>query len=117
MKILVDAQLPNRLCQELRECGHDAAHTLALPSGNRTSDAEIMRISDAEGRVVITKDDDFVQSFLLRNQPQRLLLIATRNIGNAELSRLIAAALPAMVKAFGTARYIEISHNVMIIHE
>jgi hypothetical protein len=76
-----------------------------------------LRIADAEGRVVITKDDDFVQSFLLRNQPQRLLLIATGNIGNAELSRLIAAALPAMVKAFGTARYIEISHNVMIIHE
>jgi hypothetical protein len=42
MKFLVDAQLPRRLCQELRECGHDAAHTLDLSSGNRTSDAEIM---------------------------------------------------------------------------
>lgn len=49
MKFLVDAQLPHRLCQELRECGHDAAHTLDLPSGNRTSDAEIMLIADAEG--------------------------------------------------------------------
>jgi predicted nuclease of predicted toxin-antitoxin system len=53
----------------------------------------------------------------LRNQPQRLLLITTENIGNAELSQLIAAALPAMVEAFGTARYVEISHNSMIIHE
>ena len=76
-----------------------------------------MRIADAEGRVVVTKDDDFVQSFWLRNQPQRLLLIATGNIGNAEFSRLIAAALPAMVTAFGTARYIEISRHAMIIHE
>lgn len=42
--------------------------------------------ADAEGRVVVTQDDDFVQSFLLRNQPQRLLLIATGNIGNAKLT-------------------------------
>lgn len=55
MKFLVDAQLPRRLGHRLRECGHDAAHTLDLPLGNRTSDAEIMRIADTEGRVVITK--------------------------------------------------------------
>ena len=52
MKFLVDAQLLRRLGQALRECGHDAAHTLDLPSGNRTSDAEIMRIADAEGRAI-----------------------------------------------------------------
>ena len=85
MKLLVDAQLPRRLCHQLRECGHDAIHTLDLPLGNRTSDTEIIRIADAEGRIVITKDNDFVQSFWLRNQPQRLLLIATGNIGNVEL--------------------------------
>ena len=117
MKFLVDAQLPRRLCHGLRKCGHDVVHTLDLPLGNRTSDAEIIRIADTEDRVVFTKDDDFVQSFLLRNQPRRLVLIATGNIGNAELSRLIAAALPAMVEALGTARYLEISHNSMIIHE
>lgn len=117
MKFLVDAQLPRRLCHRLRECGYDAMHTLDLPLGNRTSDAEIIRITDTERRVVVTKDDDFVQSFWLRNQPQRLLLIATGNIGNAELCRLIVAALPAMVEAFGTAQYLEISHTSMIIHE
>ena len=117
MKFLVDAQLPRRLCHRLRECGHDAVHTLDLPLGNCTSDAEIIRIADTEGRVVVTKDDNFVQSFWLRNQPQRLLLIATGNIGNTELCQLIAAALPAIVKAFGTARYLEISHDSVIIYE
>jgi predicted nuclease of predicted toxin-antitoxin system len=38
---------------------------------------------------VVTKDDDFVQSFLLRNTSQRLLLVASGNIGNAELELLI----------------------------
>ncbi len=69
MKFLVDAQLPKRLVLRLREAGHDAVHTLDLPSGNRTSDAEIKAISIEKQRVVITKDSDFVDSFLLQKLP------------------------------------------------
>jgi len=36
------------------------------------------------------------QSYLLRNSPQRLMLVASGNIGNTELERLIIAALPLM---------------------
>ncbi len=53
-----------------------------------------MLIADRDGRVVVTKDDDFVQSFLLRNTPQRLMLVASGNIGNTELERLIIATAP-----------------------
>ncbi len=117
MKFLVDAQLPRRFCNWLRENGHDALHTLDLESGNRTPDSEIMLIADRDGRVVVTKDDDFVQSYLLRNSPQRLMLIACGNIGNSELERLIIAALPSITAAFETAHYIEIGNNSLIIHE
>ncbi|MEI7825671.1 MAG: DUF5615 family PIN-like protein [Chlorobiaceae bacterium] len=57
MKFLVDAQLPRRFCNWLRENGHDDLHTLDLESGNRTPDSEIMFIADRDGRVVVTKDD------------------------------------------------------------
>jgi len=67
--------------------------------------------------VKVTKDADFVQSFLLRNTPERLLLIASGNVGNAELERLLAIALPAIVDAFGRARYVELTKNSLIIHE
>lgn len=117
MKFLVDAQLPRRLCQWLRESGHDAVHTLDLVLGNRTPDSEIIQIADAEGRVVVTKDDDFVQSFLLKNQPRRLMLLATGNIGNSELNQLIMKMLPAVIEAFEKSRYIEINHHSMVIHE
>ena len=40
MKFLVDAQLPKRLAEWLNEAGHDTLHTLDLPRGNRTPDAE-----------------------------------------------------------------------------
>lgn len=45
----------------------------------RERNGEIMRIADMEGCVVVTKDEDFVRSFWLRNQPHRLLQIATGN--------------------------------------
>jgi predicted nuclease of predicted toxin-antitoxin system len=69
MKFLADAQLPRRLVLRLLEAGHDAVHTLDLPNGNRTSDASVNAISIAEQRVVITKDSDFVDSFLLQKLP------------------------------------------------
>jgi len=117
MKCLVDAQLPRRFCGWLRERGHDALHTLDLELGNQTPDCDIILMADREGRIVVTKDDDFVQSFLLRKTPQRLMLVASGNIGNAELERLIIAALPAITEAFATAHYIEIGRNSVIVHE
>ncbi len=65
MKFLVDAQLPVRLARFLQNAGHDAIHTRDLPDHNATPDAVINFISIQEQRIVITKDSDFVQSFLL----------------------------------------------------
>ena len=55
MKFLIDAQLPRRLARRLGSVGHDAVHTLDLPAGNRTSDAEIIRLANLDERVVVTK--------------------------------------------------------------
>ncbi len=80
MKFLVDAQLPQRLARWLQAEGHEAIHTRDLPEGNRTGDATINELSLHEQRVVITKDENFVDTFLLRHQPYKLLLVATGNI-------------------------------------
>lgn len=85
MKFLVDAQLPRRLALAINDAGHDAIHTLDLPDANRTTDTQINALSESEQRIVITKDADFVDSFLLVGQPYKLLLISTGNITNAEL--------------------------------
>jgi predicted nuclease of predicted toxin-antitoxin system len=55
MKFVVDAQLPRRMAAWLREQGHDALHTLDLPEGNRTTDAEIIALAVQDRRVVVTK--------------------------------------------------------------
>ena len=85
MNFLVDAQLPRRLIYRLREAGHDAIHTLDLPHGNRTTDQELLAVSMRDQRVVITKDADFVSTYILSRQPFKLLLISSVNINNATL--------------------------------
>ena len=85
MKFLVDAQLPLRLARWLQDKGSDAVHTRDLPHGNRTSDADINDRSVREQRVVVTKDEDFVDTFHLKREPRKLLLVATGNIGNSDL--------------------------------
>ena len=90
VKFLVDAQLPSRFGRWLHERGHDALHTLETPGGNRTPDLEIVALAARKGRIVVTKDSDFVQSFLLPGQPS-LLFVSTGNIGNPELEIFIAA--------------------------
>jgi len=117
MKFLVDAQLPRRLAVWLAEQKFDARHTLDLPHTNRISDVEIIDIAEREGRIVITKDADFVVSHLIRETPSHLLLIAIGNIGNTALLQLLAANLPALIQALSKHRFVELGNNHLIIHD
>ena len=116
MNFLVDAQLPRRLARRLQEAGHDALHTLDLPAGNRTTDSEINTLSLRESRVVITKDADFVNSYLVTGQPYKLLVISTGNITNAELEALFVPNIALIVTALQANTYLELTRTTLIIH-
>ena len=115
MKFLVDAQLPKRLADWLRSAGHDAVHVSALPKGNATPDSEVSRFADAEGRVVVTKDADFVDSHLLRGAPALLLLVSTGNLGNPELLALTQSSIADIEREFAAARFLELDSNGLIV--
>jgi predicted nuclease of predicted toxin-antitoxin system len=117
MKFLIDAQLPVRLVQLLQASGHDAIHTKTLPQKNATPDSQINQISMQQERVVITKDSDFLNSFLTIQQPYKLLLVTTGNIKNVELEALFASNLKALIEMFEQHRYIEMSRDLIIIHQ
>lgn len=117
MRFLVDAQLPRRLARWLSTQGHDAIHTNDLSEGNQTGDATINELSVHEKRVVVTKDEDFVDTFLLRHQPYKLLLVATGNISNKELERLFRDNLERMVQALETYDFIELDRTTLICHQ
>lgn len=116
MKFLADAQLPRRLATHLQNLGHDILHTLDLPNGNKTTDTELNRLSLADQRVLITKDADFVNSFLLRGEPFKLLLVATGNIRNVELLALFDLHLPDLANLFVQAVFVEMNHQGLVLH-
>ena len=116
MKFLVDAQLPRRFIEWFEAQGHDATHTSDLPLKNATPDQEIVSRAVSEDRIVVTKDSDFVQSFLLNGDPA-LLLISTGNISNFDLENLVQANLSLIAIAFKDHRFVEISNDGVITHE
>jgi predicted nuclease of predicted toxin-antitoxin system len=117
MKFLVDAQLPVRLARFLQSAGYDTIHTRDLPDHNATPDAVINFISIQEQRIVITKDSDFVQSFLLQNQPYKLLLVTTGNIKNSELESLLENHLEQLIELFESHSYVELNLSRIIIYQ
>ncbi len=117
MKFLVDAQLPVRLARFLQGAGYDTIHTRDLPLKNATPDTEVNAISIQESRIVITKDSDFLDSFLIHQEPYKLLLVTTGNITNAELEALFQSNLPQLIQLFSQHSLIEMSRDAMIVHQ
>ena len=116
MKFIVDAQLPLKLALALSAAGHDAVHTLNLPDKNLSSDSVITRLADSEGRVVISKDADFVTSHIVNGSPRRLLQISTGNLSNSILLPLVFGNLGRIEAAFESVAYVELTANTMIAH-
>lgn len=117
MNFLIDARLPKRLAGWLRDSGHESVHTLDLPNANATSDEEIRVRADSEDCVVVTKDDDFVYTYLVQGSPKRLLLVSTGNISNNDLMLLFQSCLPELVQGFETSRFVEITRHSILLHE
>lgn len=117
LRLLVDAQLPRQLARFLAfHAGCDCLHTLDLPAANRTQDGSIARLSVAEKRVVITKDADFVNSFLLHGQPYKLLLVSTGNISPPDLLDLFRRFLPQLTNLLTHHSYVELSRTLLVTH-
>lgn len=117
MKFLVDAQLPIRLARLLSEAGYDTLHTRDLPQQNATPDTDINALSIAEQRVVITKDSDFLNSFLTTQQPYKLLLVTTGNIKNSDLEALFMQNLTQIVELFEQHFYIELNRDEITVYQ
>ena len=80
-------------------------------------DTVINNISIEQGRVVITKDGDFVDSFLTIQKPLKLLLVSTGNIKNSELEEIFKNNLSTLANLLQNNNYIEINREEIIVHQ
>ncbi|MBO0938921.1 DUF5615 family PIN-like protein [Fibrella sp. HMF5335] len=117
MTYIIDAQLPYLLADILRQRHLDAIHTRDLPDQNRTGDNQIRNIALIEDRILITKDADFQNSYLLQKSPPKLLLISTGNIKNRQLLDLIKSNIDAIDALFEKHTFIELDNETFIVHD
>ncbi|HMO40492.1 MAG TPA: DUF5615 family PIN-like protein [Saprospiraceae bacterium] len=116
MKFIVDAQLPYRLAKFIRDRGLDAIHTDDLPEKDRTADSEIRRIAREQNRIVITKDNDFLESHILKNEPAHLFLITTGNITNKALLMRFEKNWTEIEEKLARYYFLEMDNTKLIIH-
>ena len=100
LHFIVDTQLPPVLATFLRRKGYDATHTTDYPQAQYLADQEIRQIATEEGRVIVTKDDDFLDYYWVKGAPPKLLKLSIGNIKNNDLIDLLEVNLPTIIKLF-----------------
>lgn len=115
MMFLVDEQLPALLAEWLCTKGHDAVHVSALLTNTRIPDGYICERSMIEKRVVISKDVDFLNTYLIKQQPYKLVYITTGNLKNRELLDLFRSHFKSLLHILETAHVVELNRDVMNI--
>jgi len=72
-------------------------------------------VADREGRMVFSKDTDFIQCQLLQGNPSQLLVVTTGNINNRELATLLIPLLPELAALFADHQLIELNRSALIV--
>ncbi len=92
-------------------------HTKDLPNKNATVDMDIIKVADAEKRIIASKDSDFQKQYVLFGRPERLLMIATGNILNKELITLFEENFDQIEVAFEAGNtFVELNNTTIIIY-
>ena len=117
MKLIVDAQLPVKLCELLKQLGMESIHVDELPKGDETPDMEITKFADFEKLIVVTKDFDFYHSHMALGKPRKLFLITTGNLKNGQLFDLIRNNALIIKNALDKSSFVELSNEGIIEHE
>ena len=84
MKFLIDAQLPPALARWIEGQGHRATHVFQIGL-ERVKDEPIWEYARNDKAVIITKDEDFADRWLLSDQPTALIWIRRGNCSNRAL--------------------------------
>lgn len=117
MKFIIDAQLPISLSNFLKWKGYDSIHTLELPDKNKTTDRQIIKLAIEENKIVVSKDYDFLESFLLKSEPPKLIMVKTGNIPNKKLIEIFNKNLTTIIKMISKSNLVEISKTDIAEHE
>ncbi len=98
MKFLCDVHISLKLIRHLKSFGFEAVHVNHILDKSETKDSDICKYADQNDYVVITKDADFRNSFLLHQTPKKLIKINLGNISNSELLNIFSKNMNSLIK-------------------
>ena len=108
MTFLVDAQLPPALARWIVERGHRAEHVFDLGL-HRADDPTVWDVALRESAIIVTKDEDFVDAWLVSDSPPALLWIRKGNCSTLALLSWIEPLWPEAVQRLAQGeRFIEL---------
>lgn len=109
MKFLVDEQLPKLLAEWINTKGFDAIHVATLGTNSSFSDKDIRGVSMAEKRIVITKDEDFFNSYIFQKEPYKLIFVTTGNCKNKALLDLFRSQFEHLCQLLENHNLVEVN--------
>jgi predicted nuclease of predicted toxin-antitoxin system len=92
------------------------SHTLDLPNANSSTDFEFIRFSMNNKSVVVSKDSDFLDYYLVKKEPYKLLWISIGNISNNDLLEIFDRNFLEMKDLIEENSLIELSRESLIVH-
>lgn len=96
MKFLCDVHISYKICKSLEKLGHTAIHVNNILDRWFTEDNAICDYADSNDLIILTKDEDFRASFLLKKKTKKLIRLILGNISNQRLIEIIEVYLPTI---------------------
>ena len=90
MKFIIDENLSPELTSIFSDAGLEAYHIneMKAHSKQRILDDQLRRLTIQKGYIIVTKDDDFVKSYVSRKVPEKLIFIYGLNKKESLLKRM-----------------------------
>ncbi len=93
MKFLCDVHISFKTLLFLKNLYPESEHVNHILNSYLSKDEEIINYADTHGFIIITKDRDFKNSFLVRKKPRKLIRINLGNLSNEHLIGILSENL------------------------
>ena len=112
MKFIIDENLSPDLAEMFRMAGLNAYHVNEMKASQkqRIIDDQLRRLAIQKGYVIVTKDDDFVKSYVSRKVPDKIVFIYGMNKKESLLSRM-KEVIPTLKDLLTDHDFIEIGET------
>ena len=118
MNVLCDVHIALKVVRFFQSKNVKAMHVNDLPDSCYSSDKDICKFADQNNFVVVTKDSDFLDTYLVHQTPKSLIKINLGNVSTSELIAIFERHLDFFITYFEKGSgCIEISKHHVFVHE